>query len=207
MGPGDEDKDKKKKKVYVLAEAPTKNGKREQAFITEGKNVETFYQRTDPDVEVEVIPFYGKDEFNKVKEKLKNSSDKDRVMLFGHSGDTLGGINHTEIAQVLKDSGVKNCDIGSCNFEGKVDPYKDLQNVTYRGKDQWLGFNPKAKDLTSAMYSRANDYDKGEVSIVNPEEGVHYNKIFNRPVFDVINSIERPELNTQELFKKPVFGR
>lgn len=190
IGPGDDVK--KRKKAYVLAESPIKDGKRDDAFIIEGNNVKSFYQKNHPDTDVEVIPFYGQDEFNQIKEKLKGSTDEDRVFLFGHSGDTLGGVKHEEIAKTLKDSGVKNCDIGSCNFESKVNPYKDLQNVTYRGKDQWLGFNPKSSSIIEGMYSRANDYDKGVVGIVKPEEGVQYNRIFNRPVAEIINPPARP---------------
>ena len=193
MGPGDKDK----KKVYVLAESPTKDGKREQAFITEGNNVKTFYQRTDPDTEVEVIPFYGQEEFDAIKEKLKGSSESDRVMLFGHNGKKLGGVDHSEIAKTIKDSGIKNCDIGSCSFESNVNPYKDIQNVTYRPNTPWYGFNPKADNLISGMYSRSMDWENENssgVEIVKPEEGKQYNRIFTRPVIEAINSPERPKI-------------
>lgn len=198
VDPGDEDKDKKKKKkAYVLAEhKPKEGGGRDESFITEAKNLETFYRKNDSNTDVVILPFYGEEEFNSIKDKIQDISDNDEVFIFGHSGSKIGGIDNETIASTLKDKGIKNCSLGSCNFENYVDPYKDIQNVTYRGKDQWLGVNPNAKDLTSAMYSRANDYDKGEVSIVKPEEGVQYNRIFNRPIIEAINSVSnRPPID------------
>jgi len=190
--------DDKKKKAYVLAESKPGESGRDQAFITEANDLETYYKKNDPNTEVVVLPFYGEDEFNAAQEKIQNVSEGDEVFIFGHSGSKIGGIENTKIASALKDKGVKSCNLGSCNFENYADPYKEnIQNVTYRGKDQWLGVNPNATNLMSAMYSTANNWDKGVAEIVKPEKGVHYNKVLTRPVMDIINAPERPAPSTK----------
>ncbi len=193
----------KKKKAIVLAESKPEEGGRDQSFITEAGNLKTFYNRTSPDTDVQIIPFYGEEELEKVRESLKGIGEEDEVFLFGHSGSTIGGVKNEVLADMLKESGTKKCRLGSCNFEKYAEPYKEIPDLLYRGQDQWLGFNPRADNLISGMFSRANDYDKGAVGIVKPIEGVHYNKSFIRPVSEAINAPERP---MPELFqnRKPV---
>lgn len=170
----------KKKKVYVLAESKQHKGDNLvdiDEFITEGNNLKSYYDKKG-DADVEVIPFYGKDDLAKVKAMKMNPEDE--VFVFGHSGGNIGGIKHEELASTLKDSGVKTCYMGSCNFEKYSEPYKQLENFYYRATDQWLGVNPKSDNIISAMFSKNNDYDKGEVGIMKPQDGVHYSKSFSR---------------------------
>lgn len=176
-------------KAYVFAEK--QKDEEIQPFEVEGENLRKYYAKNNPDVDVEIIPFYGEDEFNAARKRIGNFSDKDEVFLFGHSGNTLGGVPHTQIADSLKEGNLKTCYAGSCNFEGYSDPYKDLQNFYYRGKDQWLGVNPNSNNIISAMFSKSNDYDSGTVRAIKPEEGNQYNRVFNRPTEQIVNVPER----------------
>lgn len=176
-------------KAYVFAEK--QKDQDVQPFEIEGENLRKYYAKNNPNVDVEVIPFYGEDEFNSARQKIGNFSEQDEVFLFGHSGNTLGGVPHTQIADSLKEGNLKTCYAGSCNFEGYSDPYKDLQNFYYRGKDQWLGVNPNSNNIISAMFSKSNDYESGEVRAIKPEEGNQYNRVFNRPQQNTIAPPQR----------------
>lgn len=176
-------------KAYVFAEK--QKGEKVQPFEIEGENLRKYYAKNNPNVDVEIIPFYGEDEFNSARQKIGNFSEEDQVFLFGHSGNTLGGVPHTQIADSLKDGNLKTCYAGSCNFENYSDPYKDIQDFYYRGKDQWLGVNPNSNNIISAMFSKSNDYDAGEVRAIKPQEGNQYNRVFNRPIIDSITPPQR----------------
>lgn len=169
------DNEKKRKRAVVLAESkPTDKG-RDESFATEGNNLKEFYAKNFPDTDVEVIPFYGKDEFEAVKERLKGVED---VFLFGHSGGMLGGVEHTDIANSLKESGVVNCYSGSCSFEKYAEPYKSLPNFYYRPEGSWYGLKKNANNLIEAMFSKAytgNPNDYYGAGVVDPKLGEHYN--------------------------------
>ena len=182
----------RKKRAIVLAESKPSESGRDQAFITEAENLRTFYNRTDPETQVDILPFYGEEEFQNVKKSLEGITDEDQVFIFGHSGSRIGNVDNEVLAKTLKDSGVKNCSLGSCGFERYIEPYKGIPNLTYRGKDSWLGVNPRADNLTSAMYSRVNDYDLGKAVVTKPIQGQHYNKAFFRTVSEAINTPDRP---------------
>jgi hypothetical protein len=188
---------KKRKRAVVLAESPLiQDGYRNDAFIKEGENVKKFYSNN-PDVDVQIMPFYGQEEFKSIKEQLGQLSPEDEVYVFGHSGSKIGGIPHEEIAGTLKESGAKNCYMGSCKFEDYAEPYKDLQNFSYSPYDSWWGFNPQSKTPIEGMFSRATKQDNEpvdfysapivkEAEIVQPKQGVNYNRIFNRPKAEAI---------------------
>jgi len=193
----------KRKRAVVLAESPisTDGSFREDAFIKEAENVRKFY-KNNPDVDVQIMPFYGDKEFNSIKSQLGKLSDDDEVYVFGHGGSTLGGIPHETIAGTLKESGAKNCYMGSCNFEDYAEPYKQIQNFMYKPDSAWWGFNPSSKTPIEGMFSRATDYEKSgfgkkEAMLVNPEKGVHYNKTLNRPIE---NPLPVPKRSFKELF-------
>lgn len=176
-------------KAYVFAEK--QKGEEVQPFEIEGENLKKYYAKNNPNVDVEVLPFYGEEEFNDLRNRIGKVSEQDEVFLFGHSGNTLGGVPHEKIANALKEDGVKTCYAGSCNFEGYSEPYKDLQNFYYRGKDQWLGVNPNSNNIISAMFSKSNDYDAGVVKAIKPIEGEQYNRVFNRPKESLISAPKR----------------
>ncbi len=194
------DDPKKKKRAVVLAESKPKDGGRDTAFVEEGENLRKFFQRTEPDTEVEVIPFYGQDELNQILPKLQNSPD---VFLMGHSGGRIGNVEHDQLANVLQESGVKNCYMGSCSFDKYADNYKGLQNFYYRPDTSWYGVNPKADNILHAMFSKyytGNEKDLWGASVVKPEEGKQYSRFFNRPV-------EKPvEMDRKDLIKFTPLG-
>jgi len=194
---------KRKKRAVVLAESPSyAQGGRDNTFITEGENVRKFYQNN-PDVDVQIMPFYGDEEFESIKSQMGMLSPEDEVYVFGHKGKTLGGVPHEQIAGTLKEKGVKNCFMGSCSFEDYANPYKDIQNFSYRPDDSWWGFNPNAKSPIEGMFSRVTDRDEegfavGQAArIVNPQKGKHYNKVLNR---QMETPITVPRRSFKELF-------
>jgi hypothetical protein len=175
------DDDKKKKRAVVLAESKPKDEGRDTSFVEEGENLKRFFQRTEPDTEVEVIPFYGQEELAQARSRLQDSPD---VFMFGHSGGQMGGVEHDQIANMLQEDGIKNCFMGSCSFEKYSEPYKSLQNFNYRSEGSWYGVNPKSDNVLHAMFSKSytgNENDYYGAGIVNPEQGKQYNRIFNRP--------------------------
>ena len=189
-----EEEKKKRKRAVILAESkPDDSGNRDKSFITEGENMRAFYAKNNPDVDIEIVPVYGKSEWESAKERLKGVED---VYLFGHSGSRLMDIPHEEIANTLKDSGAKNCSIGSCSFEEYSKHYKGIQNVKYRGKENWYGVWPNAKDVDSAMFAKAFDHNAGPndqlVNVFKPVQGVHFNRIFNRPKEEAVPVPVRP---------------
>lgn len=195
--PLNEEAPKKKKRAVVLAESPfIQDGVRNDAFIQEGENVRKFYA-DNPDVQVDVLPFYGQEEFKSIQSQLGQLGDQDEVYVFGHGGSKIGGIPHDQVAGALKESGAKNCYMGSCRFEDYAEPYKDMQNFNYRPNSDWWGFNPQAKTPVEGMFSRATKQNDSpvdfysaprvqEAEIVQPKQGVHYNRIFNRPKAEAI---------------------
>lgn len=170
----------KKKRAVVLVEAKPGEQGRDMSFVTEAENLKSFYGRTEPDRDVQIIPFYGKDELESVKKSLSDIGEEDQVFLFGHSGSKIGGVKNEELAGMFKEAGVKNCALGSCNFENYVEPFKGIPNLMYRPMDQWLGVNPRAESLESAMFSRRNDYDLGRAVVAKPREGMDYKKLIER---------------------------
>ena len=79
----------------------------DSTFYKEAQNVKNFYNRTDPNTKVDVVPLYGDEEL--MQRKLKGMSQFDKVAIFGHSGDKLAGIANNDIAKYLSDSRVNDC--------------------------------------------------------------------------------------------------
>ncbi len=175
---------KKRSTAYVFAEK--QKDSIIQPFEIEGNNLKQYYAKNDPSVDVKVMPFYGQQQYDSLQNTIGKFSDEDKVFLFGHAGKTLGGVEHTKIAEDLKAKNAKTCYAGSCNFEEYATPYKSMQDFYYRGKDQWLGVNPNSNNIISAMFSKSNDYNAGVVKAIKPVEGNQYNRVFNRPKADTI---------------------
>lgn len=134
-------------------------------FLSEADNVKKFYSNN-PNVQVEVIPWYeggGMKQagLKEMKSKLSELSANDDVLIFGHSGDMLGGIKNEDIASSLTESAVKNVYLGSCGFDEHIKQGFDKsgKNIFYRSENSWFGFNPKAKTFMEGMYSRNDDND------------------------------------------------
>ena len=151
---------------------------RDPTFITEANNVKSFYARTDPNVDVEVIPFY--EEADLFKNKVDTLEKDDDIAIFGHYGSRIGGILNEDIASFIKDSKSENCYLGSCHFENEIEKFSGTgKNIHYRKNTQWLGFNPQADDFTKGMWSRNNKKDTegtyyGEPVITDVTEGKEY---------------------------------
>jgi hypothetical protein len=196
--PTDKEKEKRKKRAVVFAESPwidKASGKRDDVFIQEAENLKHFYSKNQPDYDFEIVPFYG--DINEVKSKLTDVGDEDQIYVFGHGADRLGNIPNQQIADVFKQQGVKNCSFGSCSFGNYIDPFKDIQNVKYRDEDKWYGVWPNAKDVDSAMFAKGLDKEKSEpnfpvIGVSKPVQGVHFNRIFNRPKEEAIPVPPRP---------------
>lgn len=194
--PTDKEKEERKKRAVALVEyKPNELGIRDESFVTEGNNLKSFYSKNFPDTDLEVIPFYGQEEFNSAKERLKGVED---VFLMAHMGSRIGNVPHEEMAQTLKDSGIKNCTIGSCDFEGYADIYKKqgFQNLKWREKKPWHGVWQNAKDIDSAFFAKMINPDAGPndpaVNVSKPVQGVHFNRIFNRPKEEAVPVPPRP---------------
>ena len=146
----------------------------DSTFYKEAQNVKKFYNRTNPNVNVDVVPMYGNPKL--MEDKLKNLTPYDKVAVFGHSGDKLAGIPNDDIADYLSKSKAKNCYFGSCFFEDNVERsnLKKLKGKTlhYRpsslenGDTAWYGFNPDASSFDEGMWSR--NYVKGQGVNVTP---------------------------------------
>lgn len=141
--------------------------KKDDTFIKEANNVKDYY-RNNPNVTVDVIEFYkGYSDINKVKESLDKA---DTYLQFGHDGQTFGGYNHKEVADMLKaNNTINECYMGTCNFKDNISDYNTVQGKTfyYRPESSWLGFNPassKEGDLLEGMYSRYNGENTTEIS-------------------------------------------
>ena len=131
-----ENEPKRKRRAIVLAESPYKGAygksERDDTFIQEANNLRQFYQRTNPDVDFQIVPFYGDRET--VQSSLQGITPEDEVFVFGHGGPILGGLDNSELAEIFKQSGVRNCSFGSCDFGKYIEPFKSIPNVTYRDK-------------------------------------------------------------------------
>lgn len=190
-----EEKAKRKRAVALVEYKPNDLGIRDEAFVTEGNNLKSFYAKNFPDTDLEVIPFYGQEEFKSAKEKIKDVED---VFLMGHMGSKIAGIDHDTMAKTLKESGTKNCTIGSCSFEGYADIYKNqgFQNLKWREKEPWLGVWDNAKDIDSAFFAKRlipNPEPTGQTAnVTKPVQGVHFNRIFNRPKEEAVPAPARP---------------
>jgi len=134
----------------------------DSTFYKEGQNVKDFYKRTNPNVNVDIVPMYNQPGL--MEDKLKNLSIYDKAAVFGHSGNKLAGISNDDIADYLSKSKVKNCYFGSCYFEDHI---KDSNLKNLKGKtlnyrpsasddndNAWYGFNPQAKTFDEGMWSR-----------------------------------------------------
>lgn len=131
----------------------------DSTFIKEGENVKKFYNRTNPNVNVDVVPMYNKPGL--MEDKLKNLSEYDKALVFGHHGDRLAGIPNGDIADYLSKSKVKNCYFGSCYFEDQIkspdNHFNKLKGKTINYRPvgvYWNGFNPNAKTFDEGMWSR-----------------------------------------------------
>ena len=195
--PDNKEEKAKRKRAVVFAESPYLEGsktEREQAFVKEAENLKQFYSKNQPDYDFEIVPFYG--DVNQVKSKLTDVGAEDQIYVFGHGGKTLGGVPNQQLADVFKQQGVKNCSFGSCSFGEYIEPFKDIQNVKYRDKENWYGVWPNAKDVDSAMFAKAFDHNAGPddqlVNVFKPVQGVHFNRIFNRPKEEAVPVPARP---------------
>lgn len=139
--------------------------KQDDTFIKEANNVKEFYKKKDPNMEVEVVPLYG--DKKKFQEKLSKLNEDDNILMFGHSGDRLFGIDNKELSEELNKTKAKNCYFGSCNFDEYIDDYKTSgKNVTFRKDDVWLGFNPAVGNLEEGLYSRVVDKKAIEAAVL-----------------------------------------
>lgn len=166
-------KDARKRKIAIFAESPKVNNYTDSTFIKVGQNIQEFYKDSS-NVDVEITPFY--EDYDKFVDKTSSLNKKDDIVILGHSGDKLGGIDNTQLAGAIKDSPAENCYLGSCSFDEYIEPYKELKdkNVYYRPTGAWWGFNKHSKDFLTGMFSR----DFTGKRIVEPEKGFDYD-IYN----------------------------
>ena len=149
-------------------------------FIRQGNALKNNYKG---DKNVKLIPLY--DDFELLDTELQNASEKDEVVIMGHSGGTFFGIPNEDIASKIKDSNVNNLYLGTCNGQFCAPTFKEsADNVYYVEGDIWNGVNPYAKDLKGMMYGNkyiqeVDDYIGESQMIENVEEGKHYKVLRN----------------------------
>jgi hypothetical protein len=155
VGPWSNKREKEREKFYDNKNNPEVRA-RKDAFIKEANNVKEFYKRTNPRVNVDVVPMYEQQKL--LQNKLASLSPYDKAVIFGHSGDELAGLPNDTIAKYVNQCSAEDFYIGSCFFEDYTSPYKKaIKNKTihYRPNDSWLGFNSNAKTFDEGMWSRA----------------------------------------------------
>lgn len=149
--------------------------KTDSSFIKEGQNVKQFYKRTNPNVNVDVVPMY--ENLKLMQEKLKGLTQFDKAAIFGHFGSRLAGVKNDSIAKYLNKSKVKDCYFGTCHGEDLVKGIPELvgkdlrrlknKTLNYRPSEKpWFGFNPDAKTFDEGMWSRNEDFDKDGINTI-----------------------------------------
>jgi hypothetical protein len=161
----------------------------DSTFYKEAENLKKVYGKLHPNSNVDIVPIYDNPDL--IRDKVSGLNPNDSMYFFGHSGDRLGGIPNQEVATILADSEAENCYLGSCGFEGQIEPFqKALQgkNLQYRPEGSWWGVNPGGSSIEDAMWSRVdknkNSSAPGSLSsmkngakIIKPTLGKDYNQL------------------------------
>jgi len=161
----------------------------DSTFYKEAENLKKVYGKLHPNSNVDIVPIYDNPDL--IRDKVSGLNSNDSMYFFGHSGDRLGGIPNQEIATILGDSEAENCYLGSCGFEGQIEPYqKALQgkNLQYRPEGSWWGVNPDGSSIEDAMWSRVDNNKnssapgslssmKNGAKIIKPTLGKDYNQL------------------------------
>ena len=126
---------------------------RDSTFIKEAEDLADFYKRTSPETQVDIIPFYGDEDRQRIKEEFTSLGEEDLPVLMGHSGSIMGGIPNKDIADMYKGCNARDLLIGSCNFNQFSEPFRETgKNVIMRPGTAWRGVNPYGETLMDAMY-------------------------------------------------------
>jgi len=154
----------------------------DSTFYKEAQNLQRVYEKLQPNTNVEIVPIFRDPDI--MREKVADLNKNDAMFLFGHSGSRLGGIPNNEIASIFQESKAENCYLGSCDFEGYIEPYTNMvgKNVNYRPLGAWWGVNPNGSTIDEAMWSRVTDPTTGNIDptvkrtakIITPTLGVDY---------------------------------
>lgn len=149
---------------------PLNTTRRKQDFIIEANNVVDFY-KDDPNVEVQVMPFYTDTE--SPEELIDAMKSANEIAIFGHNDKRkgiIGGYTHNQLAGMIQQAeGITDCYMGTCSLGTAIDEYKVDTGKTfhYRPGDSWLGFDktaPKEGGMLGGMYSRNVDVLAGKVN-------------------------------------------
>ena len=161
----------------------------DSTFYKEAENLKKVYGKLHPNSNVDIVPIYDNPDL--IRDKVSGLNPNDSMYFFGHSGDRLGGIPNQEVATILADSEAENCYLGSCGFEGQIEPFqKALQgkNLQYRPEGSWWGVNPGGSSIEDAMWSRVDNNKnssapgslssmKNGAKIIKPTLGKDYNQL------------------------------
>lgn len=181
---------------------------REEDFIDEAKAIARASKQVD-NIPTEIVPLYGYEDFNKVKEKYTKDylNDADVVLLGHHSTDKIGGIDTKDWDSFLSSNMDKEniCYGGICHGGSMAEVFNNIPNFTGTINDPWIGiprFNDyKGKGSFEELFFgnqiSDRDMEDGEVKVVKPKYGVDYNNYTLNPKIELKrDEIGRPVMTT-----------
>jgi hypothetical protein len=135
-------------------------------FTKEAEEFKRYIRSTNPNEDVEIIPYYyDPNKPDQLQSSLQDSDPDTRIAFFAHHGEDLFGRPAKELGSVLQNTKYKNCYAGSCKFEdiASLPEYSNLHDFYYRPGYQWFGVNPGSnpykgeEGIKYAMYSTLQD--------------------------------------------------
>lgn len=161
----------------------------DKAFQYEANRLKKHYRGNE---EIEVVPLY--DDIDKFDSIVKSLSEQDKVIIMGHRGNSLMGIENTDLAQSLKHCKATDLYIGSCGFENHYQEFiPSGMNIKYRPYSSWRGVNPTGKNLDEIMFGNLDEVISNQLV-----EGEHYNS------YNPKSKIKKDDTSTDNL--QPTIG-
>ena len=123
-------------------------------FLREADRMKSWYEKNN--IPYDIHALYGNEDTTKLKEILGQEDIGDLVVM-GHSGHKIAGIELENWNRFLGDSNYEHCVFGSCYGDKLVDSgLGDVKNLSHTTDAAWVGVNPRAETKEDFYFPNTN---------------------------------------------------
>jgi hypothetical protein len=139
----------------------------DDSFQQEASKLKRYYKG---DKDIEIVPLYN--DINKFDSIVSSLNKDDKVIIMGHSGRKLMGIDNSVLGESLSNCNANDLYLGTCNGDKRYEQFKDSNmNIKYRPHSSWLGINPTGNTLDELMFGNLNEEVTNDIEL-----GKHYDQ-------------------------------
>ena len=138
---------------FAARSGTTKKSK-DTTFLREADRMKSWYEKNN--IPYDIHALYGNGDTTKLKEILGQEDIGDLVVM-GHSGSKIAGIELENWNRFLGDSNYEHCVFGSCFGDKLVDSgLGDVKNLSHTTNSAWVGVNPRAETKEGFYFPNTN---------------------------------------------------